>query len=464
MFKKVLSVLMALSLCALTLVMNVNTVNAATAVSASGSNAVTEGGTTTITFKVSSDAVTSGSIEITCSSSLEIVSGKFALSGTTLAKFDMSNKKGAFAFSGAKKLSGNYFTVVVKGKTIDANAWVKAVVTLKNGSNNVAGGNSTMKLKVVCKTHKYSDWKVTDPTCTKAGNKTRTCSVCGTVDTLAIAALGHDISNFEVTKKPTCTEAGTATGKCPRCNQTATASVPATGHDWGSWNNTKAATCTEVGTDARSCKACSASQSRDTELAKHDVKDGEVIQEATLTSYGIIEGTCTVCGQTVRTESACTNKDASTGVEIKCNQGVFEAGTEVEVKKIDETSEQYQQANVVLQDVGGQFQAFDISAVLNGAKVQPNGTVEVTFELPEGFSNNSCVVFVGDDGSIEIMSTVVKDGKITANLTHFSTYAVLDLAVAPQTNSGIWMYTTIGLGVTTLLFFVLFITKKPKQN
>ena len=39
--------------------------------------------------------------------------------------------------------------------------------------------------------HSWSDWTVVEPTCEKAGNKTRTCSRCGAVETLNIDALGH---------------------------------------------------------------------------------------------------------------------------------------------------------------------------------------------------------------------------------------------------------------------------------
>ena len=64
--------------------------------------------------------------------------------------------------------------------------------------------------------HSWSKWTTTKKaTCTAAGSKTRTCSVCKKTETATIAKLGHDYAATVV--KPTCTKQGYTLHKCSRC-------------------------------------------------------------------------------------------------------------------------------------------------------------------------------------------------------------------------------------------------------
>lgn len=58
-----------------------------------------------------------------------------------------------------------------------------------------------------------------------------------------------------VTKQPTCTKAGVKTYTCTlNANHKYTESILATGHDWGEWTLTKEPTYTEAGEETRYCK------------------------------------------------------------------------------------------------------------------------------------------------------------------------------------------------------------------
>ena len=79
--------------------------------------------------------------------------------------------------------------------------------------------------------HTWDEGKVTtEPTCTKAGVKTYTCTVCKETKTEAIAALGHKWDDGKVTKAATCTEAGVKTYTCTVCKETKTEAIAALGH------------------------------------------------------------------------------------------------------------------------------------------------------------------------------------------------------------------------------------------
>ena len=79
--------------------------------------------------------------------------------------------------------------------------------------------------------HTWDEGKVTtEPTCTKAGVKTYTCTVCKETKTEAIAALGHKWDDGKVTTEPTCTEEGVKTYTCTVCKETKTEAIAALGH------------------------------------------------------------------------------------------------------------------------------------------------------------------------------------------------------------------------------------------
>lgn len=75
--------------------------------------------------------------------------------------------------------------------------------------------------------------KATDADCTNAATYYYSCE-CGAVSTELTfengTALGHDYSEFKVTKEPTCTETGIAESVCKTCKETQTNIIAANGH------------------------------------------------------------------------------------------------------------------------------------------------------------------------------------------------------------------------------------------
>ena len=83
--------------------------------------------------------------------------------------------------------------------------------------------------------HSWSSYMtVANPTCTKAGEKKRSCNRCLTVESRAIPALGHDYQ-MAPSVPATCTEAGhTARKECTRCGHFIGGdTIPPLGHNWG---------------------------------------------------------------------------------------------------------------------------------------------------------------------------------------------------------------------------------------
>lgn len=120
------------------------------------------------------------------------------------------------------------------------------------------------------------------PTCTQNGVKTFTCVDCGATKTEAIAALGHDWSNWSDDGANAATD--THSRSCQREGCTVTERLT---HSWGAW---------ESDGDTNHKKTCSVCSGVRTDV--HKWNDGEVTKEPTEDTEGIKTYTCTVCGHT----------------------------------------------------------------------------------------------------------------------------------------------------------------------
>lgn len=119
--------------------------------------------------------------------------------------------------------------------------------------------------------HEWNSGKVTtQPTCTTAGQKTYTCTVCSATKVETLDALGHNFAKYDA-KAATCTEIGWNTYfTCTNCNYTTYKEIAALGHDKVSHNG-KAATCTEKGWNAyNTCSRCDYTTYKEIAALGHD--------------------------------------------------------------------------------------------------------------------------------------------------------------------------------------------------
>lgn len=119
--------------------------------------------------------------------------------------------------------------------------------------------------------HEWNSGKVTtQPTCTTAGQKTYTCTVCSATKVETLDALGHNFAKYDA-KAAICTEIGWNTYfTCTNCNYTTYKEIAALGHDKVSHNG-KAATCTEKGWNAYdTCSRCDYTTYKEIAALGHD--------------------------------------------------------------------------------------------------------------------------------------------------------------------------------------------------
>ncbi len=112
---------------------------------------------------------------------------------------------------------------------------------------------------------------------------------------------------------------------------------------------------------------------------------------------------------------------------------VFEANTMIVVENIVD-GEIYNRVEEALKDVVSgmdRVAILEMTAMCNGVPVQPNGAVQVTFEIPDNLSADDLkLYYVAENGTKEEMPITVDkhSNTVTANLTHFSTYVLANVA------------------------------------
>ena len=113
--------------------------------------------------------------------------------------------------------------------------------------------------------------------------------------------------------------------------------------------------------------------------------------------------------------------DEETGIQLGAEEGVLPPDTALVVKPSD----------FVLTDAAGQFTAFDISLESDGARIQPDGRVQVSIPIPAGYDRERLAVYhIAEDGTRTELPSAVVGEAITFETAHFSLYVVAEKAAA----------------------------------
>lgn len=206
--------------------------------------------------------------------------------------------------------------------------------TYCNDCNKVVSGRELVPL-ADCS---WTDWSVTEPTCTVDGVKSRKCTVCSKTESETISATGHEWGEWAVSKAATCEAGGRQQRTCPACSSTEVEIINALGHDYKdtvvapsctqqgytthtcarpdcgksytdsyveatghNWENVgvaaKEPSCTETGLQYQECTGCDASQTAVLDALGHDWQNENIITEADCDTDGLMGATCNRCGE-----------------------------------------------------------------------------------------------------------------------------------------------------------------------
>ncbi len=134
------------------------------------------------------------------------------------------------------------------------------------------------------------------------------------------------------------------------------------------------------------------------------------------------------------TEESAETKTEKDNITVEAKAGVFPTGTKITVDEIKD-GQKHNDIKTALSPKGDKFIAFDINAYTDDVKVQPDGEVKITLEIPENFDANKIEAYhITDDNKVEnVKYEVFKSIRcvvITAN--HFSIYTLVENNNATQ--------------------------------
>lgn len=146
-----------------------------------------------------------------------------------------------------------------------------------------------------------------------SGEQVATVSEDGTTHTVAWSCCHVTVveneahtypEDYVVDREPTCTEAGSKSKSCTVCGKSnAEEAIPALGHDEGTWVTISAATCRKDGTEKRECGRCGGSlEIRTVPKTEHTGGEWIVDREAAVGVVGKRHKVCTFCGATCNEE------------------------------------------------------------------------------------------------------------------------------------------------------------------
>jgi len=122
---------------------------------------------------------------------------------------------------------------------------------------------------LLMKAHGFSEWTVNKPaTIDEAGEKSRSCTVCGKVETATVPKIDPETCEHSKTEltgviEASCEEEGySGDTVCTVCGTVTKkgAAVNATGHKLGEWVTVKEATADSIGISRRTCSVCEHSE------------------------------------------------------------------------------------------------------------------------------------------------------------------------------------------------------------
>ena len=128
--------------------------------------------------------------------------------------------------------------------------------------------------------------------------------------------------------------------------------------------------------------------------------------------------------------------DQAFSFDVKAGNGVIPSGASMKISKVV-TGTEYSNAKAATNAVSDKIAVFEIDLLnSNDVKVQPNGKVSITTDIPTGFDPSRVVVYrlSADGKSYTKLTSTVSGGKISFETDHFSTYIVAQESVTKVTD------------------------------
>ncbi len=114
------------------------------------------------------------------------------------------------------------------------------------------------------------------------------------------------------------------------------------------------------------------------------------------------------------------------GVSVTAPAGVLDPNTVLQVVEVEEAKNISEAIKNTLNAIDGIYTAFDIKLLLNGKVVQPNGTITIYMNIPDGYDVKKLALYhISDDGTMNKMAFGTNGNAIIFYTDHLSVYALV---------------------------------------
>lgn len=129
--------------------------------------------------------------------------------------------------------------------------------------------------------------------------------------------------------------------------------------------------------------------------------------------------------------------DTETGVKVYADKGVFEEGVQIVVTGIT-TGNNYDNAAAALSDIGEKFSLYDVKFYnTDGEEVAPNGTVTISFPIPEKADAETIAVYrINEDGSRTLVKGIVEGNYYSVVTRTAAMYSLVETGSTAEEGNG----------------------------
>ncbi|WP_102399837.1 DUF4430 domain-containing protein [Haloimpatiens massiliensis] len=163
------------------------------------------------------------------------------------------------------------------------------------------------------------------------------------------------------------------------------------------------------------------------------LKAGEAVITAKVSN---LTATCKVTVPKLSTKPV-ENQDKDTGIKVEMQSNVVPVDTKlVVVPVIESNATVFNKIKTALKGTSEKFKSFDISLESEKKKIQPNGKVKVTMNIPTDYDHSRVLVYrILEDGTLQDMKATINGNTISFETDHFSLYAIAEKAKATSEKS-----------------------------
>lgn len=159
-------------------------------------------------------------------------------------------------------------------------------------------------------------------------------------------------------------------------------------------------------------------------------------------------------------------KNATFGAVVSADEGVLPDNVQLKVEQTQVTENAGRMVKQIISDTYGIVASYDVTLLVNGEEIQPDGVIEIGLPIPAKYQNSIIhVVRIEEDGSVQLFDTRRSNGVAYAKVDHLSVYSIAAPVEYEEGEEGLpWFLILYSATIGFLGLGILLIYKSRKRN